>query len=473
MPIIEPYIPEYITVHLGPPSSYAENVTVSFPDYIKNVASSEIYPTWNENAIYANIYAQISYALNRVYTEYYRAQGYDFDITNDTGFDQKFIYGRNFFENISDIVDEIFDSYIRVTGNIEPLAAKYCNGTTVTCQGLSQWGSQRLAEEGANYLEILKYYYGENIEIVTNVPIRGFTESYPGYPISKGARGDEVKIMQTALNRISDDYPSIPKIYPVDGIFGDQTEEVVRKMQEVFDLTPDGIVGRATWYKIFYLYNALKNLSELYSDGLRFEDVSFESPDVIMLGDTGVKVRTLQYMINVISEFNNNIPSVSIDGIFGEETENAVKAFQNEYNIEPSGKVRNDTWDLMYRIVKNTYDSILFNSNGLEVRTLPYPGYILKIGSTGEDVRVLQDYINYIASADENVDPVSVTGVYGRNTRSSVLQIQEEYGIMRTGNVNEATWDAIANAFKNVTSSQLTDYTQFPGYTLNENTGGE
>ena len=394
MPIIEPYIPEYITVHLGPPSSYAENVTVSFPDYIKNVASSEIYPTWNENAIYANIYAQISYALNRVYTEYYRAQGYDFDITNDTGFDQKFIYGRNFFENISDIVDEIFDSYIRVTGNIEPLAAKYCNGTTVTCQGLSQWGSQRLAEEGANYLEILKYYYGENIEIVTNVPIRGFTESYPGYPISKGARGDEVKIMQTALNRISDDYPSIPKIYPVDGIFGDQTEEVVRKMQEVFDLTPDGIVGRATWYKIFYLYNALKNLSELYSDGLRFEDVSFESPDVIMLGDTGVKVRTLQYMINVISEFNNNIPSVSIDGIFGEETENAVKAFQNEYNIEPSGKVRNDTWDLMYRIVKNTYDSILFNSNGLEVRTLPYPGYILKIGSTGEDVRVLQDYIN-------------------------------------------------------------------------------
>ena len=163
MATVLPYVPETITVHLGAPSEDAPNVTVSFPDYIKNVASSEIYPTWNEQALYANIYAQISYALNRVYTEFYRAQGYDFDITNNTAFDQKYIHGRNIFNNISQIVDEIFDSYIRVQGRVEPLAAKYCNGTTVTCQGLSQWGSQYLAENGLDYVSILRNYYGDNI----------------------------------------------------------------------------------------------------------------------------------------------------------------------------------------------------------------------------------------------------------------------------------------------------------------------
>ena len=155
-----PFIPETITVHLGPPDSDAENVTIPFLDYIANVASSEIYPTWPENAIRANIYAQITYALNRVFTEYYRAQGYDFDITSSTATDQKFIYGRNIFENIDRIVDEIFDSYIRRIGFVEPLAAKYCNGTTVTCNGLSQWGSEQLAQQGYNSIEILKYYYG-------------------------------------------------------------------------------------------------------------------------------------------------------------------------------------------------------------------------------------------------------------------------------------------------------------------------
>ena len=167
MPItVIPYIPEYITVHLGPPGSGAENVTVSFPDYIKNVASSEIYPTWEPAALRANILAQISFALNRVYTEYYPSRGYSFHITNSTATDQKFIYGRNIFDNIEQIVDDIFNTYIRRIGYVEPLAAKFCNGTTTTCDGLSQWGSQYLAQDGYDSMQILRTYYGDSIELV-------------------------------------------------------------------------------------------------------------------------------------------------------------------------------------------------------------------------------------------------------------------------------------------------------------------
>ena len=187
-PVIFPYIPETITVHLGAPNASAENVTLPFTEYVKNVASSEIYPTWNESALRANILAIISYALNRVYTEYYRSRGYDFDITNSTAYDQAFVEGRSYFENVSRLVDELFDTYIRRVGFIEPLAAKFCNGTTVTCDGLSQWGSEALAQEGYDSLQILKYYYGDDIELVTNTPIRGITETYPGAPLQSGDR---------------------------------------------------------------------------------------------------------------------------------------------------------------------------------------------------------------------------------------------------------------------------------------------
>ena len=176
MPTVTPYIPEFITVHLGSPSSNAPNVTVSFSDYVKNVASSEIYPTWDESALRANILAIVSFALNRVYTEFYRSQGYDFEITNNTAFDQAFVSGRSYFDNISRLVDELFNDYLRRPGFVEPLAAQFCNGTTVTCQGLSQWGSQNLAQQGYSYDQILRSYYG-NVEIVPNAPIRGISSS--------------------------------------------------------------------------------------------------------------------------------------------------------------------------------------------------------------------------------------------------------------------------------------------------------
>ena len=200
--VLTPIIPEFITVHLGPPDSAAQNVTVPFIDYIKNVASSEIYPTWPENALRANIYAIISYALNRVYTEYYRSRGYDFDITSSTAYDQYFVKGRNFFDNISRLVDQLFNDYLRRPGFVEPLAAKFCNGTTVTCEGLSQWGSQGLAQQGYNSEEILRSYYGD-VETVLNAPIRGITSSYPGTPLRRGSSGEYVTVLQVMLNRIS------------------------------------------------------------------------------------------------------------------------------------------------------------------------------------------------------------------------------------------------------------------------------
>ncbi len=468
MPTVIPYIPEEITVHLGAPSENAQNVTLSFRDYIKNVASSEIYPTWDEDALYANILAQISFALNRIYTEFYRSQGYNFDITNNTAFDQKFIQGRNIFSNISEIVDEIFDSYLRIRGRIEPLAAKYCNGTTVTCQGLSQWGSEYLARDGLDYVQILRNYYGDDVEIVNDAPIRGINESYPGYPIRRGDSGVYVQIIQVMLNRISNDYPAIPKVYPIDAIFGENTEAAVRKFQEVFNLTVDGVVGRATWYEMVYLYVGLLRLSELYSEGQTFVGIDLQYPGGLSVGDRGEKVAALQYMLATLSQFDNRIPPVMRDGIYGGNTASAVESFQSIYGLPVTGIVDRQTWDLLYRVLKNSYDIVLFDSRELNIETEKYPGTVLQIGSTGEDVGILQEYINTIATIKNNITPVSVTGVYGRATRSAVMQLQGDLGLIRTGNVNESTWNAISNEYKNVISSQQNESMQFPGNTLRQ-----
>lgn len=185
MPIIvTPYIPTYITVHLGTPDSDAENLTISFREYIKNVASSEVYPTWHNSALRANILAQVSFALNRVYTEFYPSQGYSFNITASTAYDQKFIKGRNIFDSVSTLVDELFTVYIRRQGFVEPLAASFCNGTTTVCDGLSQWGSENMAQQGYDSVQILRHYYGDNIELVTNAPMQDIQYSYPGAPFA-------------------------------------------------------------------------------------------------------------------------------------------------------------------------------------------------------------------------------------------------------------------------------------------------
>lgn len=352
-PTVLPFIPETITVHLGTPNETAENITVPFTEYIKNVASSEIYPTWSDSALRANILAITSYALNRVYTEYYRSRGYNFDITNSTAIDQAFVPDRSYFENISQLVDELFDSYIRRKGFVEPLAAKFCNGTTATCDGLSQWGSEELAKQGYNSLEILQYYYGDDIELVQNAPIQGITESYPGIPQQLGSTGPYVTVIQSSLNRISQNYPAIPKINPVDGVFGNQTDSAVRQFQSIFSLVPDGIVGRATWYQLIRIYVAVLKLAELQSQGQQFYAIG-AYPDDLSLGDTGEQIRTLQYILQVLQEFNPNLSFVGITGTYDAATENAVRAFQQNYGIPTTGTVNAATWDALYE----TYSAI-------------------------------------------------------------------------------------------------------------------
>lgn len=347
MPTVIPYIPQRITVHLGSPNADAENVTVSFIDYVKNVASSEIYPTWEESALRANILAIVSFALNRVYTEFYRSRGYDFDITNSTAYDQYFVKGRSYFDSVSRIADELFNDYLRRPGFVEPLAAKFCNGTTAVCEGLSQWGSQNLAQQGYNSTQILRSYYG-NVEIVNNAPIQGITSSYPGTPLRRGTTGPSVIVIQTELNRISQSYPAIPKINPVDGIFGVQTEASVRRFQEIFNLTPDGIVGRATWYALVRIYTAVTSLAELRSEGQRFYANSWALSNPIELGDRGIKVEHLQYMLSVLAAYIPEIPSVAVDGIFGNATRNAVIAAQRRFGLPQTGIVNYDTWDEIY-----------------------------------------------------------------------------------------------------------------------------
>lgn len=347
MPPVIPYVPQRITVHLGTPNSDAENVTVSFVDYVKNVASSEIYPTWEESALRANILAIVSFALNRIYTEWYRSRGYDYDITNSTAYDQYFVNGRSFFENVSRIVDDLFNDYLRRPGFVEPLAAKFCNGTTVTCEGLSQWGSQNLALQGYDSVQIIRSYYG-NVEIVNNAPVAGITSSYPGRPLRRGTTGPGVITIQTELNRISQSYPAIPKVQPVDGIFGARTEAAVRKFQEVFGLDPDGIVGRATWYALVRIYVAVNSLAELRSQGQRFYANSWANSDPIEYGDRGIKVEHLQYMLSVLAAYIPQIPDVAVDGIFGPATRAAVIAAQQRFGLPQTGVVNFDTWDEIY-----------------------------------------------------------------------------------------------------------------------------
>ena len=410
MPIIIPYVPRTITVHLGLPAQWAENVTVEFPEYVKNVASSEIYPTWGVSAIRANVLAIISFALNRVYTEFYPSRGYDFQITSSTAYDQKFIRDRNVFENISREVDEIFNDYIRRKNFVEPLAAKFCNGTTSTCAGLSQWGSQEMAQQGYGAMEILRYYYGDDIELVRDAPVQSLGRSYPGTPLRLGSTGENVAVMKTMLNRISQSYPAIPKVFPVTRTFDQKTQEAVRTFQSVFNLAVDGVVGKATWYKMVYLYVGLNRLSELVSLGQQFQGVSFQYPGLLRQGDRGSDVSILQYMLALTAEFDPALMDVQVDGVFGARTAQAVRAFQRQRGLQVDGVVGERTWYALYgdfagieRDLRN--DSVSFPQGGGAVPALAgegrsqtygaasrlgqYPGYDLSLGRRDERGGVL------------------------------------------------------------------------------------
>lgn len=443
-----PTIPTSVTVHLGRPDEAAPNVTVPFVDYIKNVASSEIYPTWPESALRANIYAQISFVLNRIYTEFYPSRGYDFDITNSTAFDQFFVPDRDIFENISRIVDGIFNSYVVRRGNVEPLFTQYCNGTTSTCDGLSQWGTTDLARQGLTPYEILQYYYGNDIDIVTNAPVTDISESPPSRPLTLGSTGNDVKSVQVRLNRISANYPAIPKIRDANGIYGQGTADAVRKFQQIFSLADDGVVGRSTWYAIQRIYNGVKKLSELDSEGLTVEEIARQFPTELSEGSTGDGVKVVQYFLAYVSQFDNKVPPIEIDGVYGKKTANAVKAFQNTVGLEPTGRTDEATYSALYDTYRG-YISSIPDSQFIGIAR-PYPGFVLTEGQRGRYVLLLQEYLNAIAEVYPEIPNVSVDGVFGSNTANAVRAFQRQEGLAVDGAVGLSTWNRIGSLYEDL-----------------------
>jgi peptidoglycan hydrolase-like protein with peptidoglycan-binding domain len=445
MQAVTPIIPETITVHLGSPDSAAANVTVPFADYIKNVASSEIYPTWPESSLRANMLAQISFALNRVYTEYYRSRGYNFDITSSTAYDQSFVNGRDIFENISRLADELFNQYVTRQGSVEPLFTQYCNGVTVTCGGLSQWGSVDLAEQGYTPYEILTYYYGDDINIVRNAPVEGAVESYPDRVLRTGSVGNDVRLVQIRLNRISKNYPSIPKITDPNGVFDKSTEDAVRAFQNIFGLDPDGAVGRGTWYQILRIYNSVKRLSELNSEGLTPDEVTGVFTVPLSQGDRGTAVTELQYFLSFISVFNGEVPPVTIDGIYGAMTKNAVEAFQKDYGLTVTGDVDEATWNSIYSAYRGMLLKLPEDYFGQSI--VPYGGTPLVLGSKGKEVAALQEYLNYISDTYPAIPKLDADGVYGEATASAVRTFQQLFGYEPTGVAGAATYNGVVQLY--------------------------
>lgn len=449
-------IPDYITVHLGAPTNTsARNVRVKFADYVKNVASSEIYSTWPYNSLVANIHAIVTFALNRVYTEWYRGRGFYFDITNSTSYDQYFREGAQIFENISRIVDGIFNVYAHRYAFQNPFFTQFCNGTTVTCPGLSQWGTVALANQGMTPMQILHYYYPNDLVLATSNNITGITESYPGYALSFGSQGQPVRRMQNYLNRIRVNFPLIPLISNPNGIYGSDTQDAVRTFQRSFDLTPDGVIGRATWNKICFVFVGVARLAELDSEGVRIS-IGRNPPNVVLSqGATGENVLELQFIIDAIAPYHASIPIVIKDGVFGPNLKNAVIEFQKTFGLTQDGVVGPGTWNKLYSV----YRGIQNNSPVPPAVVSPpanapqFPGTPLTVGSTGPNVRLMQTYLNTIGFVYSSIPPVTVDSVFGEETRKAVIAFQQEFVLTPDGVIGPATWDYIVRQFMLLTGN--------------------
>ncbi len=461
----EPFIPEKITVHLGAPDDTAAmNVTVGFVDYIKNVGSSELYPTWPESALRANMYAIISFALNRIYTEWYPSRGYNFDITNDTRYDQYYVHGRDIFEPISNIADEIFNNYVRKRGSVAPMFTAYCDGVRTNCDGLKQWGTVELANKGYIPYDILTYYYGNDIDIVRNAPVAENIPSYPGTPLREGSSGENVLRIQTQLNRISRNYPGIPKIDPVLGFMDTPTVEAVRIFQNVFNLPVTGEVDKSTWYKINRIFTGVTNLAELNAEGLTLENLGLNIPKSLKSGDTGPNVRVLQYFMSIIGAYYDAVPPISITGTYDDQTSAAVAAFQRLYGLPATGETDDRTWEDIYRAYKGIADSVPVSD--LKEEIVLYPGTILREGMQNEYIKVLQQYLTEIHSRYPQIPQVSDTGYFGPVTRNAVTAFQRYFGLNPTGYVGADVWNKIAETYSSVKFGYVKPAGQYPGYII-------
>lgn len=435
-------IPEYITVHLGAPTnSSAKNVKVKFSDYIANVASGEIYPTWPQSSLEANIHAIITFALNRIYTGWYRIRGYNFDITGSPAYDMIYKHNGPVFENINIIVSSIFNVYTRRKGFEEPFFTQFCDGLTVQCNGMSQWGTVELAKKGYTPVEILRYYYRPDMQLILTNNIGTIPDAFPG-TLKKGSSGNGVKLMQSKLNRIRVNFPLIPRIEKTDGLFGIETENAVKVFQKSFNMVSDGVIGRATWNKISLVFVAVTKISELDSEGIRV-DIGETPPTVVLKkGSKGVYVLELQFLLNYISIYYTTVPSVIQDSVFDVKTEQSVIEFQKTFNlIPPDGIVGPATWNKLYTVYKDIRDDV----DVPIIIAPPFPGINLKIGSKGSDVLLMQSYLNNINSVYKLSPLIVADGNFGQKTKDAVVSFQVAANLSADGIIGKGTWDRIVS----------------------------
>lgn len=439
------FIPENIVVHLGAPDQAAENVSVPFIDYIKNVASSEVYPTWPENAIRANVHAIVSIALNRIFTRWYRSRGYDFDITNNINYDQAYVHNRGIFDNISAIVDEIFNEYISVSGRAEPLFASFCDGRISKCEGMYQWGSVDLANQGYSPIEILKYYYRDDIVLLKAI-FGTSAYNYKGTPIKLGDSGLDVLRKQVQLNRIARNFPAIPMIQNVIGFYDAQTEASVREFQRVFDLPVTGIIDEATFYKIFTIYSAVTKIAELEGEGVLLSELESFLSNYLLKGDVRPRVVVLQYFLNFLSSYYISIPLVNISGTFDEETRLAVIQFQNLFGLNPTGIVDPQTWNVLFSTVFNLIKNLPPES--IYLPYIVYPGINFTFGDATLGVFLAQLMLSFISQRLDAIPPVQINGIFDEATLNAVLEFQNIMQLQETGIIDEDTWNELASTYR-------------------------
>lgn len=433
-------IPEFITVNIGDLNKCDEIITIPFIDYIKNVACSSIYPTWRDDAIRANVYAIVSFTLNRIYSDWYRSKGYGFEITSNENIDQMFVKGRNLFRNICNIVDECFNNCIKFEGFNQPILAR-CVNLNENNKNLSRWGSFDLAEKGFSSIDILKRYYGEDISIYEVPNIGGVFKPYGGTELSKGSSGYDVKIIQKQLNEISKKYKGISRILEEDGIFGDYTERAVKDFQTIFGINVDGIVGKITWNRISLVYSLIKKIFGDVNE-IEEEEQGFRE---LKIGDKGNDVLNVQKSLNYIFSEYKFLPKLKEDGYYGKETRKAVELFQQLFGLIVDGIVGKNTYDRIEYVKKNMrflnvflksqinnkFKDIDFekrNYGNLEDILLP-----LKKGDVGENVKILQRELNKLSNYYGFIEKISEDGIFGNKTQESLINFQKKFALRVDG----------------------------------------
>ena len=448
-----PMIPAYVTVHLGNPNENAENVTVSLPDYIKCVSSSLLDPNMPTEALIALMYGQITLALNRITTRSYRKQGKSFDITSDPSVDQYYEYGIPVPQKINELADGIFNRYISREGENLPIFVEICYEYGQRCRGMSVEGAVNLADMGENYMGILEYYFGRNIYIAEESSINGLdNELLITYPLYQGDSGGDISGLQIALNRIGTNYTSIPFISDINGIYDELTVEAVKEFQNIFDLETSGSIDKETFYRLLYIYNKVKGLNELVQTGINLSDISNELRADLEYGSIGNSVKLLQYYLSFVAAYNEYIPPLQIIGVFGEKTYQSVVAFQRLFGFEPNGVVDEGVWSALISVYESLY-SALPPSAFLE-SAVPYFGNLLIKGSVGNDVRLLQIYLNKVAENYKIIPEISVNGEFDEKTENAVKEFQRLFGIKDSGVVSSTTWDTLVQVYNAIQAGE-------------------